>query len=130
MIVGINILENFRFKKTWSRNIHLERWSKVRWRLENDARTGQGIMNWINGDKYSGDWINNIRTGKGEYTFKNGHKYIGGFLNNYFHGQGTFYFNNGDKYVGRFSDSKEMVGGYIILKMEKSGLEIGKMMLL
>ena len=36
---------------------------------------GEGIMNFANGEKYTGDWCHGLRTGTGVYIFSNGDRY-------------------------------------------------------
>ena len=36
---------------------------------------GTGTMNYTNGDKYIGDWIEDNRTGRGVYTWADGDRY-------------------------------------------------------
>jgi hypothetical protein len=36
---------------------------------------GKGKMDFGNGDKYTGDWVDDARTGQGIYIFVNGDRY-------------------------------------------------------
>ncbi len=36
---------------------------------------GKGEMTFVNGDKYTGDWVKGNRTGAGVYIFANGNRY-------------------------------------------------------
>ena len=69
-------------------------------------------VNYGNGDKYVGGWVNAERHGKGTYTWKKtGNKYVGKFLMGKRHGHGTFTYgkdskHSGDEYVGEFKNNK------------------------
>ena len=65
-------------------------------------RIGYGVMTYINGDKYEGEWHENNKSGKGTYTFANGSKYIGNWLNGFMFGYGEYFFKNGNIYKGNF----------------------------
>ena len=42
-----------------------------------NKRQGQGIKQWLNGDKYQGLWKNDERDGQGLFTWSNGNTYDG-----------------------------------------------------
>ena len=41
------------------------------------SRSGEGTFNYMNGDKYSGNWKNGKRYGKGSFFYVNGDTKIG-----------------------------------------------------
>ena len=49
-------------------------------------RNGYGVKNWINGDRYEGNWVKDIREGKGIFYWANGNTYDGDWLNGRQHG--------------------------------------------
>ena len=75
---------------------------------------------YVNGDKYVGEWVNGKIEGKGTYTFSNGDKYVGEWVNGKIEGKGTYTFANGDNYVGEFKNGKrEGKGTYTISDGDK-----------
>jgi V8-like Glu-specific endopeptidase len=60
----------------------------------------------LNGDTYSGYFLDGVKSGRGTYTFANGNKYIGSFRHDIFNGQGTLQENNGNKFVGEYRDNR------------------------
>ncbi len=67
----------------------------------NKKAEGNGTYNWMNGDKYIGEFKNGERI-KGKYYFKSGELYEGDFVNNEFSGYGIYSFPSGAKYIGEF----------------------------
>lgn len=53
---------------------------------------GQGTANYINGDVYTGTFVQGRRTGKGKYAFVNGDAYEGHYQENRKHGLGKMTF--------------------------------------
>ena len=50
---------------------------------------GEGVQNWVNGNKYVGQyWMNEI-TGQGKYTWADGKSYEGSWKNGQRNGQGV-----------------------------------------
>ena len=66
-------------------------------------RQGQGNFTWANGQRYSGPWINDEAQGKGEMAFANGDRYEGDVAQGLPHGQGRMRYANGDVFEGRFT---------------------------
>lgn len=62
---------------------------------------GNGIMNYIDGTVYSGEWKNGRICGEGKLISTNG-TYEGEFENDTFHGIGTFTFPDGNIYYGQW----------------------------
>lgn len=48
-----------------------------------------GVMEFANGDRYEGGWLNNEKNGRGTYKYSNGNKYEGEFKDNMKHGKGS-----------------------------------------
>jgi len=63
-----------------------------------------------NGDKYTGEFVNDLKYGKGVLFYSQNNNYInryeGDFKNDKKEGKGIFYLKNGDRYVGDFKDNK------------------------
>ena len=77
--------------------------------------TGIGILTWINGDKYEGEFVKGRRTGKGILTWANGDKYEGDFIEGKRTGKGVLTWANGDKYEGDFVEGKRTGKGTLTL---------------
>ena len=86
------------------------------WR--NDKRTGKGIYQWVSGDWYQGDFVDNEMHGKGMYVWADGAKYIGDWQHDERTGQGNYIWANGDQYAGNFKDGFK--NGYGKLTLIKS----------
>ena len=59
-----------------------------------------GIHTYVDGSKYSGEWMANKRHGEGIYIYATGNKYAGQFKADMRHGLGTFMWADGESYVG------------------------------
>jgi hypothetical protein len=70
--------------------------------ITGDCDNGFGTWVYDNGDKYSGNWVNQKMHGAGIYYYKNGDIYKGDFRNDKLEGTGTVTFRNGDKYTGEY----------------------------
>ncbi|CAF4498568.1 unnamed protein product [Rotaria socialis] len=82
--------------------------SRGRWD-ENKAH-GIGRMDFINGDRYTGDWVYGARTGEGILSFANGNmefgsgaEYTGDWVDGAMTGEGIYIFPNGNRYERRYS---------------------------
>lgn len=69
---------------------------------EYGERTGEGMLEWPNGDVYRGDFWNGLRHGHGTLSFGDGSDYVGDWACNLFDGQGTRRYANGDLYIGQW----------------------------
>lgn len=65
-----------------------------------DCMQGVGILEYADGSKYEGNFLNGELTGYGTWYFTNGEKYVGMFRQNYCHGRGVHYQQNGERLVG------------------------------
>jgi hypothetical protein len=70
--------------------------------ISGDCINGKGSINYENGDKYEGDFINRLPNGQGKYTNNDGAIYIGSIIGRAFNGHGTMVYPNGDIYTGNF----------------------------
>jgi hypothetical protein len=66
-------------------------------------RQGQGNFIWASGQRYSGPWISDEAMGKGEMAFANGDRYEGDVAQGLPHGQGRMRYAIGDMFEGRFT---------------------------
>jgi hypothetical protein len=70
---------------------------------EKGLYSGQGKMEYPNGDVFEGEWKNNMRDGKGKITFVNQSTYDGMWSKDEINGQGTYKYFNEDVYEGVFN---------------------------
>jgi hypothetical protein len=56
---------------------------------------GYGVMVYVNGEKYVGEFDNSKRHGQGVYSLSNGDKYVGTWKNNHQAGEGRLYKKDG-----------------------------------
>ena len=78
--------------------------------------SGIGTMEYRNGSKFTGRWINGNRN-NGKYTYGENStrlSYEGHFSNNKFNGAGTIIYKSGDKYEGYFVKGKYQGKGIFI----------------
>ncbi|MDD2741824.1 MAG: caspase family protein [Rhodocyclaceae bacterium] len=66
------------------------------------AMSGEGVIEWKNGDRYDGEMRGGNKHGKGIFTWANGQRYEGEWADDVINGVGTLYYANGDRYVGSF----------------------------
>ncbi|CAF1451282.1 unnamed protein product [Adineta steineri] len=74
--------------------------------------TGQGVYIDANGSRYEGQWKDNKQHGKGKLiwgpkTKSAGHMYEGDWIENNRTGQGVYIHANGNRYEGQFKDNKQ-----------------------
>lgn len=67
---------------------------------------GRGIMVFVSGNRYDGEFQNGKRNGCGTYTFVKGRRYVGQFKDDRFSGNGIWFLDNGDRYIGQFKDDR------------------------
>jgi hypothetical protein len=70
---------------------------------------GRGILQYSDGSKYEGEFVNGVRQGKGKFHFpvsdpKKRILYEGEWENEVIEGNGSLTFSNGDKYFGEFKN--------------------------
>lgn len=66
-------------------------------------RQGDGVLRWVNGNKYDGEWRDDNFNGRGEWS-SNVCKYRGDFVNGKFHGEGVRIDSDGTKWEGAFQN--------------------------
>ena len=82
-------------------------------------RNGNMSVIYENGDKYTGNFVNNLKEGRGTMIYGNGNKYEGQFSKDKKEGYGIMLYSNGEKYEGEFKDDvKEGYGIYHYLDGE------------
>lgn len=78
----------------------------------NNVREGYGEL--IGDTNYKGEWKNNVFHGRGEEIWKNGEKYQGEYYKSLRHGKGIFTWQDGSSYGGDFKNNTiEGFGTYI-----------------
>ena len=70
------------------------------------AMTGEGTIQWANGDRYEGTMIAGRKHGKGIFTWSNGQRYDGEWADDVINGKGVLHYTNGDRYEGTFTDGE------------------------
>lgn len=65
-----------------------------------DCYEGVGVLEYADGSKYEGNFVDGEMTGYGTWYFSSGEKYVGMFRDNFCHGRGVHYTNTGDKVSG------------------------------
>jgi hypothetical protein len=70
------------------------------------AMTGEGTIQWANGDRYEGTMVGGRKHGKGIFTWSNGQRYDGEWANDVINGKGVLHYTNGDRYEGTFTDGE------------------------
>ncbi len=68
----------------------------------NDDENGMGNLKYYNGDEYTGNWVDGLKCGEGTMKYANGDEYIGNWVESYQNGQGTMKYANGDEYIGNW----------------------------
>jgi len=57
---------------------------------------GRGVLEWKDGKKYTGEFINDKREGQGTFIWADGREYKGGWKNGKQHGIGAYKDKNGN----------------------------------
>ena len=87
-------------------------------------KSGEGKMDYLNGDSYTGDWYNNKAHGYGKYYYANGCRYEGHFANGVASGYGVYTWDDGECYRGEFQND-QMHGQGAIYDAEGNVIESG-----
>lgn len=74
--------------------------------LLRSVRQGKGEFIWASGQRYSGDWVQNIATGTGKVTFTNGNQFEGTVINGSPEGEGLLQYASGDVYKGQVNQGQ------------------------
>lgn len=102
---------------------NIARLSRDKW-VEGIVRLPNLDSDFINGEKYDGEYQNRKKNGTGSLTFINGEKYVGEFKDDKFNGNGVFTYLRGKKYVGEFKDGK--YNGYGVLDLGNRTKYVGE----
>lgn len=70
------------------------------------AMTGDGIIEWVNGDRYEGEMQAGRKHGKGSFFWQDGQRYEGEWADDMINGVGILFYTNGDRYEGSFKDGE------------------------
>ncbi|CAF3228836.1 unnamed protein product, partial [Rotaria sp. Silwood2] len=85
--------------------------SRYKGNLRGGKRHGRGTYDFVNGEKYEGEWADDQTNGIGIRNFPNGNRYEGNERNGKRHGYGILYFVNGEKYEGDWANDKKNGSG-------------------
>ena len=89
--------------------------------LHNGVRHGLGVLKWIDGSKYAGEWASDHPCGFGVEKYSDGSSYSGGFHQDLRHGFGEFEVSPGVSYCGQFEHG-EMHGALYINEIISGGV--------
>ncbi|CAF4216308.1 unnamed protein product, partial [Adineta steineri] len=96
-------------------HIHTDQWgNRYEGEMKDGIEHGKGHMEYTNGDKYTGIYVEGNITGQGVYIFANGNRYEGQWKDNKKHGKGQMDFVSGEKYTGDYIDNKRIGQGVYI----------------
>ena len=79
--------------------------------LLNDLKHGKGTMIYENDDVYEGDWDDDKKSGNGTMTYANGDVYEGDWDDDQKVGDGTMTYANGDVYNGEWANDQKCGDG-------------------
>ena len=71
--------------------------------LVRGRRQGQGELVWANGQRYKGDWVDDRPSGRGQLRFANGDRFEGQVIDGVPEGEGRLDYASGDSYQGQVS---------------------------
>ncbi|KAK6149065.1 hypothetical protein DH2020_016590 [Rehmannia glutinosa] len=74
-----------------TREIPMEKWESLHWRMENGKICGYGKMFWTNGNLYEGNWEDGLPKGNGAFRWADGSFYVGNWSNDPKEQNGTYY---------------------------------------
>lgn len=66
------------------------------------AMTGEGVIEWANGERYEGSMAAGKKHGKGAFVWRDGQRYEGEWADDMINGSGRLHYANGDVYEGSF----------------------------
>jgi hypothetical protein len=75
---------------------------------------GQGLLVYMNDDRYEGSIRNGVPSGRGMFVFKDNSRYEGEMDRGYPNGSGTFTLSNGDRYTGGVRDGHPHGNGTLV----------------
>ncbi|CAF4150246.1 unnamed protein product [Adineta steineri] len=95
--------------------IHIDQWgNRYEGEMKDGKKHGKGQMEYANGDKYTGIYVENNITGQGVYIHANGSRYEGQWKDNKKHGQGNLNFASGGRYTGDWIEGNRTGHGIYI----------------
>jgi len=83
-------------------------------------RCGKGVLTWVDGSKYSGEWNEDQSNGFGLEKYPNGSFYVGGFKNDARHGYGEFAISPEMSYSGQWEHG-QMHGLVYVTELHPDG---------
>lgn len=90
-------------------------------------RHGEGFIQWVNGDTYEGQWLNDMPHGQGKKTYIDGSVYEGEFFQGLQQGKGVFIYPDGTTYSGDWkSDAPNGLGTF---EFQQAGTYNGAVMM-
>eukprot|EP00746_Dinoflagellata_sp_MGD_P152234 gnl/MRDRNA2_/MRDRNA2_83528_c1_seq2.p1 gnl/MRDRNA2_/MRDRNA2_83528_c1~~gnl/MRDRNA2_/MRDRNA2_83528_c1_seq2.p1 ORF type:complete len:531 (-),score=84.69 gnl/MRDRNA2_/MRDRNA2_83528_c1_seq2:97-1569(-) len=81
--------------------------------LKSDCAHGQGILNFVDGSVYRGQFHEGASHGKGSLHWPDGASYVGQFTNDKAHGKGSLRREDGSVYVGDFEQDDMSGQGHL-----------------
>ena len=69
---------------------------------------GYGVYTWKDGQKYSGEYLNDLKHGQGTLEHPTGRVYTGGWENGWQHGEGMYTDSKGTKKRGLWKNGKRI----------------------
>jgi hypothetical protein len=75
--------------------------------LRNGRKEGVGVYVWPDGQRYSGEWVNDLQQGRGEWSSRAGDRYVGAHAAGRRDGMGTMTYGNGMRYDGSWKADQE-----------------------
>lgn len=75
-------------------------------RLEAGRKVGRGTHIWADGQRFSGEWLNDLPEGQGEWASPKGDRYVGGFRAGKRNGKGRMVYANQTEYDGEWQDDR------------------------
>ncbi len=79
------------------------------------VRQGRGVMRYLNGNEYSGEWRNDCFNGVGQYTWSDGRVLKGQFREDRINGEGVGVWPDGKRYEGEYVDDVAEGRGVVTL---------------
>jgi len=92
--------------------------AKIDGNLKDNQLSGYGVMTWLNGATYTGEWAYDLREGFGIFRTLQGTEYAGGWLGGRRHGMGVYVNALGEEYVGEWKEGKMHGHGVYTFKGE------------
>ncbi|TGM19742.1 hypothetical protein EHQ73_15830 [Leptospira meyeri] len=79
-----------------------------------NCRNGKFQVQYENGDRYEGEFLEDVKHGSGIYQYSNGDIFEGEYQFGYKEGKGIYRYANGDKFIGVYKKGKRHgMGKYI-----------------